>query len=198
MIAHKIDMYRYGDELDAICSKHGKKCDVLFYGSSTFAIWKSLEDEFADFAAINAGFGGSTADEALFHYERVAKPFAPEVLLWYYGDNDPVCNYSAQETEELFWQTWQAFRKDFPSLRVVSVLTKTSPARDEYASYVAEISAWQREKAAKTSWLSVVETQDICKKDGDYLLDNYLSDQLHFGPKGYEILGKKIRAELSK
>ena len=109
MIEHKVDMYRYEPELQAIIAKQGKDCDVLFYGSSTFGIWKSIEEEFKAYKAINAGFGGSTSDEALFHYERVAKPFAPKVVLWYYGDNEPVCSYTVEETKELFLATWNKF-----------------------------------------------------------------------------------------
>ena len=109
MIKHKVDMYRYEPELQAIIAKQGRPCDVLFYGSSTFGIWKSLEEEFAAYNAINAGFGGSTSDEALFHYERVAKPFAPRIVLWYYGDNEPVCSYTVDETKKLGYQDFQFF-----------------------------------------------------------------------------------------
>lgn len=197
MIEHKIDMFRFGWELDKIKEKPVPPPCTLFYGSSTFAIWKEIETIFADYNAVNAGFGGSTSDEALFHYEAVAKPFAPKVLLWYFADNEPVCGYTAEETEELFEATWNRFRNDFPEIKIISVATKTSPARDEYAEYVETVNAWQRKYAAEHDFFTLIETNDICKKDGVYQKENYLPDELHFGPKGYEILEKRIKTSLN-
>lgn len=198
MIAHRVDMYRYGDELERIKEKQGKPCKVLFYGSSTFAIWQTLEEEFSGYNAINAGFGGSTSDEALFHYENIAKPFAPDVLLWYFGDNEPVCGYTAEETETLFKSTWDRFIADNPKIKIITVLTKVSPARDEFKDFVAEVNAWQKKIAQESENITYIETYDICKKDGEYILENYLPDELHFGRKGYDILFKRIKEALDR
>ena len=199
MIEHKIDMFRFKWELDEIAKKHGTPCDVLFYGSSTFGIWKTIEEEFKDYNAINAGFGGSTADEALFHYESVAKPFAPKVVLWYYGDNDPVCSYTLEETEQLYLAVWERFRADFPGVRIITLATKTSPARDEYASYVKALNAWEKAQAEKLPYLTYIETADLCKdENGKYILENYLPDQLHFGDRAYRVIAKRIKEQLDK
>ena len=197
MIEHRIDMYRYEPELQNIIAKQGRACDVLFYGSSTFGIWKEIETLFSDYKAINAGFGGSTSDEALFHYERVAKPFAPKVVVWYYGDNEPVCSYTAEESKELFLATWEKFRCDFPNVKIVTIATKTSFARDEYKEYVREMNEWQKAQAEKFDWLTYIETKDLCKNEkGDYIFENYLDDKLHFGPKAYAVIEKRIKAVL--
>lgn len=199
MIKHKVDMYRYEPELQAIIAKQGRPCDVLFYGSSTFGIWKSLEEEFSAYNAINAGFGGSTSDEALFHYERVAKPFAPRIVLWYYGDNEPVCSYTVDETKKLFLATWDKFIKDFPSVKIVTIATKTSFARDEYKDFVRELNAWQKAQAEKLPFLTYIETADICKdENGEYIFSHYLDDKLHFGPEGYKILAERVKDVLNR
>lgn len=198
MIPHRVDMYRYGWELDAIKAKQNRPCKVLFYGSSTFAIWKTLEDEFAEYNAVNAGFGGSTSDEALFHYENIAKPFAPDVLVWYFGDNEPVCGYTAEETKELFKRTWDRFTADNPDIKIITIATKTSPARDEFASFVADLNAWQRDIAAKDERITYIDTADICKKDGKYILENYLPDELHFSRKSYDMLFGRIKDAIDK
>ena len=198
MIEHKIDMYRYWEELERVKAKQNMPCKTLFYGSSTFAIRKTIEEQFSAYKAINAGFGGSTSDEALFHYDNIAKPFAPDTVVWYFGDNEPVCNYTVDETKELFTATWERFLADKPNTRIITIATKTSPARNEYAGFVKELNAWQKDMAAKCGYLTYIETADICKKDGEYILENYLPDQLHFGPKGYEILFKKVKEALDK
>ena len=199
MIEHRIDMYRYEPELQNIVAKQDRECDVLFYGSSTFGIWKTLEEEFKDYKAINAGFGGSTSDEALYHYARVAEPFSPSVLVWYYGDNEPVCSYTLEETKELFLATWQKFRTDFPNIKIVTIATKTSYARDEYKDFVRELNIWQKTQAELLPYLTYVETADICKNEqGEYIFGNYLDDKLHFGPEGYKIIAERLKAVLNE
>ncbi|MFX6269910.1 hypothetical protein ABTF75_18990, partial [Acinetobacter baumannii] len=44
---------------------------TLFIGSSTFTHWKTLEEEFKDFKAINRGFGGSTIPEVNHYLDRI-------------------------------------------------------------------------------------------------------------------------------
>ena len=198
MIEHKIDMFRYGDELNAIVAKQGRECRTLFYGSSTFAIWKDIESLFAPYAAINAGFGGSTSDEALFHYERVAKPFNAQTLVWYYGDNEPVCSYTVEETKQLFVATWEKFLADNPNIRIITIATKTSPARNEYAGFVKELNEWQKEYANSHDYLTYIETKDLCYRCGKYTLSNYLPDQLHFSQKAYEKIYQRLKDALDK
>ena len=163
----------------------------------TYLLSINPEEVFKDYKAINAGFGGSTSDEALFHYERVAKPFAPKIVVWYYGDNEPVCSYTAEESKALFLATWEKFRKDFPNVKIVSIATKTSFARDEYKDYVREMNDWQRAQAEKFDWLTFIETADLCKNEkGEYIFENYLDDKLHFGPKAYAVIEKRVKAVL--
>lgn len=198
MIEHKVDMYRFGYELDNLKRKSIPDNPTLFYGSSTFAMWKDIEVLFSQYNAVNFGFGGSTSDEALFHYETLAKPTCPKYMVWYFGDNEPVCGYTVKETTTLFKQVWDNFTRDFPQIKIITIATKTSPARNEYADFVKQLNAWQKQYAESSDNVFYVETADICQKDGQYLLENYLPDQLHFGEKGYKILFERVNNLLKK
>lgn len=198
MTEHRVDMYRFRDELERLAQKKIPHDPVLFYGSSTFGMWKDLEETFAAYRAVNFGFGGSTSDEALFHYEWLAKPTAPRVMVWYFGDNEPVCGYTAAETKELFAATWDRFFLDFPGISIITIATKTSPARNEYAGFVHELNAWQKAYASQRDNLFYVETADICQKDGAYLLPHYLPDRLHFSAEGYALLAQRVKALLDQ
>lgn len=198
MIEPKIDMWRFKSELDELATQSAPH-KTLFYGSSTFAFWKQVPQIFAKYDAVLCGFGGSTSHEALFHFDYVAKRQQPEVLVWYFGDNEPVCGYTARETERLFVATWQKFREVFPNIKVITVLTKTSPARDEYAAFVKELDAWQKQYAEQNrDWLQFVETADICRNEQGYITENYMPDMLHFGEKGYAILENRLKKALDK
>ncbi len=198
MVPHRIDMNRFAWEIGELKKKEKKENPVLFYGSSTFAIWKSLEEEFKDYNAMNFGFGGSTSDEALYHYSDLAKPLNPKVLVFYNGDNEPVCGYSAKETIELYTTLFNKFREDFPNIKIIILETKTSPARDEYKDFVYELNSWSKEYVKDKDYMYFVETSDLCKTNGKYNLDAYLDDQLHFSPKSYVIIKERIEKILKE
>ena len=199
MVEHRMDMFRYSWELENLKKKPILKDATLFYGSSTFAIWKDLEEVFKEYHAMNFGFGGSTSDEALFHYESLAKPVKPKVLVFYNGDNEPVCSYTVEETIELYQAVFNRFREDFPGIKIIVLETKTSPARDEYKDFVNALNKWSREYVSLNDDMYFVETKDLCKDaQGNYKLDSYLDDQLHFSPKSYVIIAERIKEILKK
>jgi len=190
---HKIDMWRFYDELENIKKKEPVENCTLFYGSSTFAHWVSIEDDFKEYNARNAGFGGSTSDEALFHYDSIVNKFKPSILLWYFGDNEPVCGYTLKETIEMFDEMFDRFHKDYPNSLIIIVGTKSSYARKEYYDYVVGLNKYEKEIASRKDYIEYVDTSDIYYKDGDYNLDNFCEDKLHFNMQGNNLIATKIK-----
>src|SRR3954470_6470751 len=47
---------------------------VLFYGSSSIRLWKSMKEDFPGLNVLNHGFGGSTAPDALRYFDRLVVP----------------------------------------------------------------------------------------------------------------------------
>ena len=100
---------------------------VVFYGASSFTRWKekygntNLEDDLrkADGSpgAVNRSYGGSTAGEQLYYYDRLIKPLAPCALVLKTGGNDEDFGYSP--TEVLFLQSriMDYARADFPGIK---------------------------------------------------------------------------------
>ncbi len=54
--------------------KSFKKGEVLFYGSSSWRIWKDIKTDLAPLPVLNRGFGGSTIPELTHYVERVVFP----------------------------------------------------------------------------------------------------------------------------
>ena len=52
---------------------------ALFYGSSSFRMWKTMENDFAPLPVIRRGFGGSHMSDAVFFASRAALPYKPKV-----------------------------------------------------------------------------------------------------------------------
>lgn len=193
MIKERIDMNRFKWELDNIAKK--PTCDhcTLFYGSSTFAHYVKIEDDFKEYNARNAGFGGSTSHEALYHYDYIVKRFNPDTLVWYFGDNEPVCGYTFKETIELFKAVFDKYHQDYPDGHIIILGTKSSYARKEYYKYVVKLNKWEKEYALNHYYIDYVDVSDVWYKDNDYNYDNFLDDKLHYNDKGNSILCERIK-----
>lgn len=61
---------------------------VLFIGSSTIRLWKSLPQDFPKQNVINRGFGGSEIVDSTHFAERIIFPYKPRKILLRAGGND--------------------------------------------------------------------------------------------------------------
>src|SRR4051794_27973675 len=78
---------------------------VLFYGSSSIRLWKSVKDDFPGLNVINHGFGGSTCPDAIKYFDRLVVPVRPSTIVFYEGDND----LGKGRTAEQLFADYQAF-----------------------------------------------------------------------------------------
>ena len=64
------------------------KNGILFIGSSSIRLWKSLEKDFPQHAVLNRGFGGSQISDVLQFVDRIVFPYEPRQIIFYCGGND--------------------------------------------------------------------------------------------------------------
>src|SRR5262245_15054396 len=61
---------------------------LLFIGSSTIRLWKTLAEDFPEQRVINRGFGGSEIVDATHFAERLIFPHVPRMVFLRAGGND--------------------------------------------------------------------------------------------------------------
>src|SRR5438128_768275 len=61
---------------------------VLFAGSSSIRLWKTLADDFPAVKTINRGFGGSQIEDSVHYADRIIIPLHPAKIFFYAGGND--------------------------------------------------------------------------------------------------------------
>ena len=62
-------------------------CDVMFFGSSSIRLWKSLKEDFAPLTVVNRGYGGATLRDLHYNYNTVMAHYKPKAFV-FYCDND--------------------------------------------------------------------------------------------------------------
>src|SRR5688572_1925867 len=71
---------------DAI--KAPAKGGIVFTGSSSIRLWKTLKKDFPNHNVIGRGIGGSQIEDAVFYADRLIFPYEPRMVVLYAGGND--------------------------------------------------------------------------------------------------------------
>lgn len=174
---------------------------VLFVGSSSFTMWKDVQDYFPRHRILNRGFGGSTLQDVIRYADEVITPYRPKQIVIYCGENDLASSddVTARMVLERFTELFNRIRKNDAVVPVAFVSLKPSPSRRHlWPKMVAAnqlIKNFLRTKK-KTSFIDVYHK--MFNRDGTVMQDIFLEDDLHMNAKGYQIWKKTIEPYLIK
>ena len=176
------------------------KNGILFIGSSSLRKWTDLEKTFADYHAINRGFGGSTLTDAIYYKHDLVDPYQAKQIVIYSGENDIAeGNVSAQMVLDRFKKLFELIRQKQPLLPVAFISIKPSPSRAQFQPIVIEsnnlIKKFLR-KQPKTAFINVYSK--MLTNNGQMRPELFGPDMLHMNEKGYEIWTKAIQPHLLK
>jgi GDSL-like Lipase/Acylhydrolase family len=126
------------------------KGSLLFIGSSTIRLWKTLANDFPQHQVINRGFGGSQIADSTHFAERIIFPYAPRMILLRAGGND----IHAGKSPELVFSDFRAF--------VMKVREKLPDAEIAYIALSPSIARWdEKEKGQALNRMVLEYTRHI-------------------------------------
>ena len=172
---------------------------ILFAGSSSFTLWKDVQDYFPGFTIINRGFGGSTLQDLIFYAEMVIFPYDPKQIVIYCGENDLASSdtVTSEMVLERFKTLFNLIRSRLPEVRITYVSMKPSPSRWHLSGKMINGNNSIREFLAKqqnTSFVNIWDDMLNENKQPDSTI--FLEDMLHMNATGYRIWQPKIEQEL--
>lgn len=187
----------FQDEINAFVREDSvsppPKNPVLFVGSSSFRMWKTLKQDFPNHKVLNRGFGGSSLEDVLLYKDKIIFPYQPRQIVVYCGENDIAAGVSALEVFERFKKLYAAIRSKLPNVPVVYVSMKPSPSREKFkAEVIAGNKYIQDFMKSQKNAVFVDVFKPMLNPDGSYREDLYLDDRLHMNGKGYAIWIKAL------
>ena len=172
---------------------------VLFAGSSTFTMWKTVAEDLKPLAVINRGFGGSTIPDVLRYVDRIVIPCKPRHIVFYAGDNDLKSNRKAEQVLADFQAFVAKVRAALPETKILFVSIKPSPSRAMLWDEAQKANRMIREFTEKTPGLAYIDTATaMLGADGKPKPEIFLTDNLHMNRQGYEIWIPIVKAALEK
>lgn len=194
----------YHDEIQAFKKqdslKPPPKNGIVFIGSSSLRKWTDLEKTFADYHAINRGFGGSTLTDAIYYEHDLVDPYQPKQVVIYSGENDIAYgNVTAQMVLNRFKTLFKLIRDKQPLLPVAFISIKPSPSRAQFQPIMIEANQLIKnflQKERKTVFIDVYKK--MLNEQGQMRPELFGPDMLHMNAMGYQIWTDAIRPHLIK
>ena len=192
---------------------------ILFYGDSSFTQWqpayghRAMEEDLrasdGSVAVVNHGFGTSTAEEQLYFYDRMVRPWQPRALVSVTRGNDWAAGYSAAEVLFLQSRLFEYARRDMPGIRIFACNSQPNIKSGEAGS-----------NALSHEWEYNRLLADYCRRHDDCTLvdhwaeptffadpdrphdhsnlrpELYQADKTHFNQEGYDLYAVFFRKVL--
>jgi lysophospholipase L1-like esterase len=172
---------------------------ILFTGSSSIRLWKTLAQDLPEYRVLNRGFGGSQISDCLHFFNRLVPPYEPEVIVFYCGGNDLNAKKSPETVLNHFKQFVARTRVKLPKTQIAYISIAGNPARWAQVDKVREANRLIREWSATQPNLSFIDVfSPMMGPDGTPQPDIFVADKLHMNEKGYAIWKQVVGAHLKK
>jgi lysophospholipase L1-like esterase len=172
---------------------------LLFIGSSTVRLWKTLPQDFPGHRVINRGFGGSQIVDATHFAERMVFPYEPKMIFLRAGGNDLWAGKSPEQVFAEFKEFVTKVHAKLPETEIVFISLCPSVARWKQADKEKALNSLVQEYARQTPRVKCIETYSMSLgPDGQPRPELFVADKLHFNAEGYKLLAELVRPHLPK
>ena len=161
---------------------------ILFIGSSSIRIWKTLATDFPEHKVINRGFGGSFMNDSVYYFDRIVAPYRPKVIVIYAGGNDINAGKTPEDVFGAFTNFVAKAHQALPKTRVAYISIAPNPSRWSQVEQVKAANKLIEDFTKKDSKLAFINIfPAMLGEDGKPKPDIFLKDNLHMNAKGYAI-----------
>lgn len=170
---------------------------IIFTGSSSIRMWKTLAEDFPGLPVVNRGFGGSEVFDAVTYADQLVIKHRPRQIVMYSGSND----INAGKTPQRVLADFKAFTAKvhaaLPDCRISYIANSPNPKRWALVDKMREANGLVEQFTKTDPRLEFINTHDaMLGADGMPLPDIFLKDDLHMNEKGYAIWTKIVGPHL--
>ena len=174
---------------------------ILFTGSSSITIWKTINEDMAPYHAINRGFGGSKFSDLACYVDRIVYPHQFKALVIFEANDitGSKTDKTPQEDVELFRYIVKTVRKKFPGKPIF--LIEITPTKLRWAVWpkIKEANRLLKQTCESLPHVYFIETaSSYLNEKGEPRTELAKADMLHQNRDGYLIWMKLIKDKLDQ
>ena len=190
---------RFEDDVVAILTRlqrgHLPERPIAFYGSSSFRLWGTMQQDLRSLDIVNLGFGGGTNLSGRHYLHKLLVPLQPQRVVLYFGEND-IANDGL--TGKSTFQNLQALlddiRRALPSAAIFVLGTKQSPTRWIYADEVDEYNSLTASCCQERGDATFIDASaGLIGENGRPMGRYYQPDFIHLNAGGYAVWADILR-----
>lgn len=194
---------RFAAEIAAFAKQEPAQGGIVFTGSSSIRLWRTLKEDFPGLPVLNRGFGGSVANDLSAFGETLVYRHQPKVLVTYTGGNDLNAKLTVAEAFADYTAFLTEVHARLPRTRVILTSVKIAAQRAAQIPQVHELNRKLADWTAGKAWVRYLDcTAYLADDKGQPIRAYYVDDLLHLSPAGYakwkEILDPVLREEWAK
>jgi lysophospholipase L1-like esterase len=170
---------------------------IVFVGSSSIRLWKTLAQDFPGHQVVNRGFGGSQLADAVEFSEEIITCYQPRQVVIYAGGND----LNAGKEPELVYGDFVALVKKLragaPKAKICYISSAPNPARWAQVANVRQLNWLIKAYCQRHNCTFIDVFSPMLASDGLPKPDIYDADRLHLNPNGYAIWREAVGRHLN-
>jgi lysophospholipase L1-like esterase len=172
---------------------------ILFIGSSSIRLWKTLAQDFPEHKVINRGFGGSQIADSVHFADRVVTAYKPRIVVLYAGGNDINSGKTPEQVASDFKAFVQRVHAQLPAARVAYISIAPNPARWAQVDRVRSANELIRDFTKTSPKLTFIDVfPHMLGDDGQPRPEIFVEDRLHMNERGYALWTKLMRPVLDQ
>ena len=169
---------------------------IIFYGSSTIRLWKSLNEDFKDVDVINLGFGGAYIDSLSKNFNLLINFLNPKAIVIYLGGNDLNLSLSPEEVIFKIKKFIEKINEKYPNTNIGYITIKPSVERKNKLSDIKKINKGVKLIANGFPNLVYIDVYNKLLDKGKVTSKFLLQDGLHLNKEGYKVLTRAVKEKI--
>jgi lysophospholipase L1-like esterase len=170
---------------------------LLFIGSSTIKLWKTLAQDFPKHHVINRGFGGSEIVDSTHFASRIIFPYRPQMIFLRAGGNDLWAGKTPEQVFADFKDFVAEINSKLPKAQIGFISLSPSIARLKQSDREQAVNKMVKQFAQQKPTVKYIDTWSVpLGSNNEPSEEFFLPDKLHFNDAGYRRLVERVRAFL--
>lgn len=176
-----------------------KECDVLFFGSSSIRLWRTLAEDMAPLKVVNRGYGGAMIRDLHYHYNTVLADYKPRAFVIYCDNDLGGFGRDLHPTQlfDLYRLLIKRLNQDYPTCPIYILSVKFNDCRLAKREDHRLFNQIMADYAAHAEGVYFVDVNTpLLNADGSVNNDYFEEDQLHVNRQGYALWTSVLRPML--
>ncbi len=174
---------------------------ILFIGSSSIRLWKTLATDMAPYHVIQRGYGGAHFRDMIFFTDRILADHPIRMLVCFVANDisGSPKDGTPKEVLQLFKYFVKQVRAKHPEIPILQIAVTPTQSRWNHWSKINEVNQLMQSYCEQTPNLYFVNTvPTYLNSEGKPKTEWFVKDQLHLNAAGYEVWNRIIKAKIAE